>query len=1011
MDCSGLTSIDIPNSVTTIGKYVFNRCSGLTNIEIPSSVTEIGDGTFLGCSSLTSIEIPNSVTSIGDSAFSSCSGLTSIDIPNSVTTIGERAFYSCSGLTSIDIPNSVTSIGDYAFKGCSGLTSLTIHGDVPSIGRDVFTDSPLKTVVYGDGVTKITTGMYDTQFINEVIIGQSVTSIERYAFESSDLKKVIWLPNTPPSGYRDVYSAQHYVANEQYGFGIVYQFLSSIFEVDGIRYVPVSPSERTCDAIGCTYDGTSIVKIDKTVAYRGIDMKVNNLMPYLCFDNDSIETIEINIERDIAECAFYGCDSIKSISIDANTIGDKALYSCKNLVNVILGERIKTIGKEGFYGCVKLQSIILSNSLASLGASAFSDCSLLSSIHIGSGLEKIEKSAFYGCSALSTITIPANVTSIANNVFEKCTSLAEVNISDRNTELSLGYNNTVYYNDNPLFSDCPLKKVYIGGNITYNTSKYCGYSPFYRNTTLESVTITDKETEISENMFYGCTGLKSITMGDGVETIGNWAFSGCASLESFSYGSSMKTIGQEAFSDCTALTSLTSKATTPPTCGTNALDDINKWNCTLYVPKGTQSQYAAADQWKEFFFISDDVENKVIMVQSLTLDKTAWEGEIGESVQLVATVSPDNATNKMLEWSSSDATVASVDNTGKVTALKEGKATITAKTTDGSNLSATCEVTVKAKVVLAESISFDKTSWSGTEGESFQIAATVVPNNATSKALTWSSSNKAVASVDNTGKVTTLKEGKATITAKTTDGSNLSATCEVTVKAKVVLVESISFDQTSWSVTEGESFLITATVTPNNATSKALTWSSSNKAVATVDNTGKVTALKEGKATITAKTTDGSNLSAACEVTVKAKVVLVESISLSPSSWSGEEGETFVIIATVLPSDATNDNVYWSSSDVKVATVRQNGKVSVLKEGTCKIIVEATDGSGVSAECIITSTTGILGVLGDAQGEWDVYDMNGKILKADAGKEYIANLTPGAYILRQGSTVKKLIVR
>ena len=170
-NCSGLTSITIPNSVTSIGSYAFSGCSGLTSITIPNSVTSIGSSAFSGCSGLTSITIPNSVTSIGSYAFSGCSGLTSITIPNSVTSIGNYAFRSCSGLISIKvedgnpkydsrnncnaiiqksnnslivgckntvIPNSVTNIGEYAFSECYGLTSITIPNSVTSIGSFAF---------------------------------------------------------------------------------------------------------------------------------------------------------------------------------------------------------------------------------------------------------------------------------------------------------------------------------------------------------------------------------------------------------------------------------------------------------------------------------------------------------------------------------------------------------------------------------------------------------------------------------------------------------------------------------------------------------------------------------------------------------------------------------------------------------------------------------------------------------------------------------------------------------
>ena len=134
-DCSGLTSLTIPSSVTSIGDYAFFGCSSLTSLTIPSSVTSIGNNAFYGCSSLTSLTIPSSVTLIGYAAFSDCSSLTSLTIPSSVTSIGEAAFYGCSSLTSLTIPSGVTSIGEAAFSGCSGLTSLTIPSSVTSIGN------------------------------------------------------------------------------------------------------------------------------------------------------------------------------------------------------------------------------------------------------------------------------------------------------------------------------------------------------------------------------------------------------------------------------------------------------------------------------------------------------------------------------------------------------------------------------------------------------------------------------------------------------------------------------------------------------------------------------------------------------------------------------------------------------------------------------------------------------------------------------------------------------------
>ena len=170
-------------------------------------------------------------------------------------------------------------------------------------------------------------------------------------------------------------------------------------------------------------------------------------------------------------------------------------------------------------------------------------------------------------------------------------------MSDSETNLKLGSNGS-----NPIFSSCPLDSVYLGRDISYNTSSNYGYSPFYRNTSLRAVKITDKETEISENEFYGCTNLQRVIIGDGVTTIGDWAFSGCSCLKYFAFGTHMKNIGQEAFSDCTAIEEIISKAQAAPVCGSQALDDINKWKCKLYVPKGYLAVYEAADQWKDFFF-------------------------------------------------------------------------------------------------------------------------------------------------------------------------------------------------------------------------------------------------------------------------------------------------------------------------------------------------------------------------------------------------------------------------
>jgi len=244
------------------------------------------------------------------------------------------------------------------------------------------------------------------------------------------------------------------------------------------------------------------------------------------------------------------------------------------------------------------------------------------------------------------------------------------------------------------------------------------------------------------------------------------------------------------------------------------------------------------------------------LVSGVTLDQTAVTLYETETVTLKATISPSNAFNQNVTWSSSDESVATVKD-GVVTAKKAGTATITVTTADGGK-TATCSITVLAHVA---GISLDKEEATINEGETVTLTATITPDNATNKNITWSTSDENVATVKD-GVVTGVNVGTATITVTTEDGE-YTATCTITVKA---VVTGVKLDRETLKVMVGQKGNLTATVLPEKASNKNITWSTSDETIATVVD-GVVTGVKVGTVTITVKTEDGGK-TATCTVTV-----------------------------------------------------------------------------------------------------------------------------------------------
>ncbi len=385
------------------------------------------------------------------------------------------------------------------------------------------------------------------------------------------------------------------------------------------------------------------------------------------------------------------------------------------------------------------------------------------------------------------------------------------------------------------------------------------------------VTIGNSLSAIKYMTFSYCTSLTSIEIPDSVKVIDWKAFYSCANLSSVRIGDSVRDIGNDAFYACTALKSITLPRSVIGI-GSNAIGYYSRNSIAshiddfvIYGYRGTAAEEYALNE--EFTFVA--LDDMTVAVTGISLNKTAVSLSVGGTVALTATITPSNATNKTVIWSSSNTSVATVSSSGVVTAKAAGAATITARTNNGKT--ATCTVTVSNPTVEVTGISLNRTSASLTVGGTVTLTATVTPSNATNKTVTWSSSNTSVATVSSSGVVTAKAAGAATITAKTNNGK--TATCVVSVSNPTVAVTGISLNKTAVSLSVGGTVALTATITPSNATNKTVTWSSSNTSVATVSSAGVVTAKAAGSATITAKTSNGKGATCAISVNLATPVI------------------------------------------------------------------------------------------------------------------------------------------
>ena len=530
---------------------VFDAATSKGTLVFSGNITTIPENAFISCENLTSINIPATVTSIEAGAFNNCKSLSVLDIPQGVTTIGDKAFYNCSGMNKITIPKSVTSWKYSSFEKCKG--TAYINCDIAHASNQE-------------------SGKFRKAGFDEIVIGESVSTIGNYAFIYCENLAKVSLPNSVTTLGELSFAAC--------------KNLSSIIIPESITELPSG-----------VFQSSGLVSI----------------------------TIPDNVSE-IYWQAFYDCTNLKTVVIGdgVTKIYPDAFLQCTALTNVKIGKGLKSVGAYAFEECKSLERVEISDLTAwcgiefsdnmsnplNYGASLYLNDTQITELTIPSNVFEVKNFAFYGCASVTSVTIPSRVSAIGESAFAKCASLSSFRgkfaSSDNQCLIIDGVLNlfapastlTEYQIPDSVtaigrqaFSSSHLISVTIPDSVTsIGTNAFCSK-------TLTNVFIGNGVTSIGYGAFWG-SGLTSVNIPDSVTEISDSAFRECDNLEEITIGSNVKTIGRDAFNYCDNLKMIYCKPIIPPTVDIDVAFSPRLSFKAFYVPTESVEAYKTADKWK-----------------------------------------------------------------------------------------------------------------------------------------------------------------------------------------------------------------------------------------------------------------------------------------------------------------------------------------------------------------------------------------------------------------------------